>query len=96
MQNSDNWNRIRNMLLCAENVRTTTLLVNLNAYTKCLDKSQLKVETQPHCLEHFDAEHGLQKILLLTPSSLNMWQLRNGGEVQGLNIFSLMNFWFLN
>jgi hypothetical protein len=26
----------------------------------------------------------------------NMWQLRNGGEVQGLNIFSLMNFWFLN
>jgi len=25
-----------------------------------------------------------------------MWQLRNGGEVQGLNIFSLMNFWFLN
>ena len=25
-----------------------------------------------------------------------MWQLRNGGEVQGLSIFSLMNFWFLS
>ena len=95
-QNSDNWNRILNVLLCTENVRTTTLLVNLNAYTNCLDKSQSKVETQPQCLEHLDAEQGLQKILLLTPAAGNMWQLRNGGEVQGLNIFSLMNFWFLN
>ena len=74
MQNSDNWNRILNVLLCLENVRTTTLLVNLNAYTNWLDKSQSKVETQPQCLEHLDAEQGLQKILLLTPAAGNTLQ----------------------
>ena len=95
-QNSDNWNRILNVLLCAENVRTTALLMIQNAYAKCLDKGQSKFATQTQCLEHFDAEQGMQKILLLTPAAGNMWQLRNGGEVQRLNIFSLMNFWFLN
>ena len=73
-QNSDNWNRILNVLLCTENIRTTTLLVNLNAYTNCLDKSQSKVETQPQCLELIDAEQGLQKILLLTPAAGNTLQ----------------------
>ena len=72
--NSDNWNRILNVLLCTVNVRTTTLLVNLNAYTNWLDKSQSKVETQPQCLEHLDAEQGLQKILLLTPAAGNTLQ----------------------
>ena len=70
--------------------------MNLNAYLKCWDRSHSKIETQPQCLEHLDAEQALQKILLLTPAAGNMWQLRNGGEVQGLNIFSLMNFWFYN
>ncbi len=73
-QNSDNLNRILNVLLCTKKLRTTTLLVNLNAYTNCLDKSQSKVETQPQCLEHFDAEQGLQKILLLTPAAGNTLQ----------------------
>ena len=71
-QNSDNWNRILNVLHCTENVRTTTLLWNLKAYINCLDKSQSKVETQPQCLEHLDAEQGLQKILLLTPAAGNI------------------------
>ena len=88
-QNSDNWNRILNVLLCTENVRTTTLLVNLNAYTNCLDKSQSKVETQPQCLEHLDAEQGLQKILLLTPAAGNTLQ-----QQAGLCSFSII--WFFN
>ena len=50
-----------------------------NAYAKCLDKGQSKFATQPQGLEHFDAEQGLQKILLLTPAAGNMWQLLNGG-----------------
>ncbi len=86
-QNSDNWNLILNVLLYKENIRTTTLLVNLNAYTNCLDKSESKVETQPQCLEHLDAEQGLQKILLLTPAAANI-----AYEQKGLSSFSNVHF----
>ena len=45
------------------------------------------METQPQCLEHLDAEQGLQKILLLTPSSLNI-----AYEQKGLSSFSNIHF----